>query len=1019
MANKLIINLSHVNPKSLDIELGYSPIDIQFKLYNEDDSFKVDLTLISNSVNPLFKTLSITSEDEDDTSDDSLLMSPDTNYVLKAFKNEILVDTAQISFNNSPAPLLPKVTAYGNRLLEIQFEYPIKHLDDTSILSSTIATIPIGNIPTPGKQIVYASSNFYIKYFKEDSNQSNTANPKWPGYLLPRVSFKYGSPEDETTLSEPFTILQSDDQRTLLIQSNIRSLPLGFHNLQIATSKIADHSLSGLHLADFLNRDVPISEIEFEFKGAEYSATVQTVSITDPQTVEVVFSSPVIDIQGKITVDSISSTRRASLNESVSVTRKPETLNTLIFKMAPDTFITPGPNTITISDVIDCYGLLINHYKYTSNLELPRPVILSILQDKTIDNPLLTKVDVTFSHEMNEASVSNIENYSIFSDVTLIPIKSVLFDNLKPTKLTLEFTPQLSSGAYTLIANNLIDIYGSPLENTPYDFSIVDTTRPFVSSIIGTNVELPEDINDTILIKFSEPMAINTEHGIDKGVNFKLSPDGTNFKTLENSKITILKNNTWARFNLKDVVPLIPINPGPTSLIKTGYIGLDKVFFITDSSGNIVEFCIDKKIDKLLPILNLDGGLASITDSNEITYTLNTTLDIDAMFDTVVYKEDFIFKTDSSSPLEIVSVTVLDNLKTLVFTFNNITFSSGTDYTMSLDKVNRKILSEDILNRPINLTAPITVKNNLRPEVLSISTVWVDNVSEPNEAILALRLSSLINITHVNDFLVYNRNNLRLNVSKATITDENTGLPSLDGKILELYCKSPVNTNALANDLSVSTAPEAYRITGFHSSDAYSKLKSIENYMSSELYPIASNVILGTNLFSSKFEVMFTEPIDILEAKNPDGTINVTCTLVSTEGPSSIDPSKTEPFVSIHLNDIFELRSNIRSYLTDDNDTRDDSILIPSVAGDPTATLRSITKPGSSYSFNALLSIEDTKLSITFIDTVPPSDILRYFENEFVLFELLPLGYKLFGTNSGASLNESITVKFPFKFPII
>ncbi|MGL4850171.1 MAG: hypothetical protein ACRC28_14870 [Clostridium sp.] len=1011
MENKLILNISHINPKSLDVELSSPASDIVFKLYNENSSFKVALNLVYNSLNPSLKTL-IIPEDEDISSDDDLLMSPYTNYILKAFKDDILVDEEVVSFTDFPAPLIPKVTSYGNRLIEIQFEYPIRHLDDSSILSSIPVTLPIGSIETGGLHTTYACSNFYVKYFKEDPNQSNTPDPKWPGYILPKVSFKYGTNE-EITLAEPFTVSQSDDSRTLLIQSNIRSLPIGFHNLQVATSKIADHHLTGLHLADFYNRDVPISEVEFELTGAQYSATVKNVSIIDPQTVEVQFTSPVIDISGKITVDSIASVIRSNLNESVSLSRKPSTLDTLIFRMDGNTFITPGPNAITVSGIVDCYGLLISNYKYSSNLELPKPAIISILQDKSVEDLSLTRIDLTFSHSMRAGNINTLANYSVFADgsSTLIPVSSIIFNPSTPTKATLEFEPQLASGIYTLIANNLVDIYGSLLENIPYDFLIVDTTRPKVLAILGTEQETPNDLNDTILIKFGEAMASSGEHGINKGVNFKLAVDGTDFATLEDFTPTVLKNNFWTRFNLNTKVNLTLAN----SLIKVGYVGLTKVFYVTDASGNIVNLCEDYPITKLLPTLKLDGGVASITDSNKITYTLPTSLQSEEGFDIVVYKEDFIFKADASDPLTISSVVVSDDLKTLTFTFTDVVFSSGVDYLMSLNKVNRDILSEDILNRPIELTNPITVKNNLRPEIVSISTVWVDNVSEPNEAVVALKLSSPINVTHVNDFIVYNGEGLRLNVSRATIVNGLTGTPSTEGSILELYCKSPVNTNALANELKLSTTPEAYRITGFHSADSYVKLKSVVEYPSYELYPISSNVVLGPTLFTSKFQVEFTDAIDVLESKNPDGTISVAGILMSTEGPSSVDPSETEPFATLRFDNIFELRSNIRTYETSDSNVRDNAILNPTVADEPDASLRSISKGGNNYEITALLTIEDKTLTIEF-SNIPPSSIPAYFKNEFVLFELLPLGYKLFGISHNTSLNESITVKFPFRF---
>ncbi|MGL5648496.1 MAG: hypothetical protein ACRDDY_11665, partial [Clostridium sp.] len=649
MDDKLILNISKVNPKSLDIELSHFSSDMTFIIYNSDKTFSEELLVTSNSINlnPNIKTLCINIDEESIELENHLLKS-NIEYLLEISINDTVIDSSNVLFSNYPAPIQPIVKTYGNRLIQIQFEYPIKHLIDKTTQTSGFA---------PGG----ALANFYIKYFNSDVDQGTKPTPTWPGYLIVDVGLDI----------EPFNATISNDLRSLLIQSNIKSLPIGNHRLQVATSKIADHSLSGNHLTDFLNRDVPISEIDFMLTASQYSATVETLTVIDPQTVEVKFSSPVLDSFGIITVESVASPQRAASHVSSEVQRKRDTLDTLIFKMDSNTFISAGPNSVIVSDVVDCYGLIVNSFKYEANLELPSPELLSVLQDKTSLSETETKLDIIFSHSMNQASLEIKGNYFITKkDSTfLIPVKNIIFNPNFPTQASIILEPQLSSGIYTLRVENLIDIYGSDLINNIKDFSIIDITKPSVISILGTAKESPTDLNDSILIKFSEYMATDNVHGINNGINFKLSPNRVNFTSLESAKATLFKNNSWVRFNLNEKV-LLSATPTAESLLRIGYISLDKVFYVTDVSGNIVEFCDTMKVSKLLPILNLDGGSASITESNQITFTLSNSLDPDEMFDDKAFAEDFIFTaTNLTEPLIPSIVSVSDDLKSLIFTF--------------------------------------------------------------------------------------------------------------------------------------------------------------------------------------------------------------------------------------------------------------------------------------------------------------------------------------------------------------
>ncbi|MGL5648872.1 MAG: hypothetical protein ACRDDY_13575, partial [Clostridium sp.] len=211
-----------------------------------------------------------------------------------------------------------------------------------------------------------------------------------------------------------------------------------------------------------------------------------------------------------------------------------------------------------------------------------------------------------------------------------------------------------------------------------------------------------------------------------------------------------------------------------------------------------------------------------------------------------------------------------------------------------------------------------------------------------------------------------------------------------EGTILELTCKSPINTNALVTNLLISTTPEVYRYTGFNNR----KLKDVSNLSSYELYPLSSKIILDqnspTDLSKSIFEIIFNKPIDIDETKDANNVIQISGTLVTSTGPSPTSYGEFISLASLQFGNILELRSDLST----------DSVPLPT---DP-----------AKLTFTANLVVSSNKLTISFSSV---SNILEYFNSKFIFFELLPVGYKLFASNDGSSLNESVTIKLPFNFP--
>lgn len=826
------LTLSNINPRSIDVTFTQTVPNLNFKIKNKKSEISIIIpkdNIVENSINPSpnNKVIMI---------DKSTLLYPG-NYTLETFSGTELLAENDFTVEEFPIDQKPTVTGLGTRIIKVSFLYPITNID-------AVETI------TDGSTTKYVLSNFYMKLFNQDTNNSLTEKPEWGGFFT--VVDKNSSDDPDTA---PFKIDVSSDEKTLLIQSNEKSLPIGDnHTLKIGYVKNFNKPLSGP-----LGREIPSSEEVFRLDSAISRGNVISIEAISQNSIVVTFDRDVCHLNNEAancTIDKVSTvTRAASPVQFEIVERVVGEYNKLKFTLPSNSFFTPGTRTFNISSITDAYGLQTN--PYNTNLEITNiPIVLESVEqivDSSIVNTLIKGV---FSEELNEASAKDTKNYVLTNklDTTKsFDLDKIEFVTNNHSVILIYTLQELPTGEYTLTTNGLKDIYGADVTSTSKDFFVKDLSRPKIEAIlVASDGATPTpSITSPILIQFDESMTTGSLNGIDNLANYKIY-DGLNFVDFTNANITLFNDDKWIRLSLDPQISLDLTN----SKISIGYADISDIKYVTNKSGNVLDFCPTNTITGTVEPLDLYGGTASIINENTISYTLPTNNANNAL-ETISNPTDFIFTQDSIK-FTADEIELSDNHDILTFKFTNKTFTAAdTNVKLNINP-DLEITALDIFLNKITISQEIEITNNLGPDVLSVSNLASNIDIDSTDVVIALLYPVEITFVDKKDFIVTTNNNpMFINDAKIYTID---GSSNSSGQVIELSCSILSTVNTSLDDIYVSTVAKENIRTGSNKK----KINSFSNMKANKFIAKDLDVTKpeASNLNGFEFKITFDDLIN-------------------------------------------------------------------------------------------------------------------------------------------------------------
>lgn len=920
------LTLSNINPRSIDVTFTQNVPNLNFKITNKKSDISIIIpkdNIVENSINPgpNNKVIMI----------DKLTLLYPGNYTLKTFSGTELLAENDFTVEESSINQKPTITGLGTRIIKISFLYPITNID-------AIETI------TDGSTTKYVLSNFYMKLFSEDTNNSLTEKPDWGGFFT--VVDKNSSADPDTA---PFKADVSSDEKTLVIQSNEKSLPIGDnHILKVGYVKGFNKPLSGP-----LGREIPSSEEQFKLTSAIAKGNVVSIEAISQNSIIVTFDREVCHLNNEsanCTVDKVSTVMRAaSPVQFETVERVPGEYNKLKFTLPANSFFTPGTRTFDIGSITDASGLKTN--PYNTNLEISNvPTVLESVEqiiDNSITNTLIKGV---FSEELNEVSAKEIKNYVLANKADsskVFDLNKIEFVTNDHSVILIYTSIELPTGEYTLTTNSLKDIYGLDVTSISKDFFVKDLSRPKIKAIlVASDGATPTpSITSPILIQFDESMNTGSLNGIDNLANYKIF-DGVDFIDFTRANTTLFNDDKWIRLSLDSQAPLNQAS----SKISIGYADVSDIKYVTNKSGNILDFCPTNTITGVIEPLDLYGGTATIIDENTVSYTLPTNTD-NNMFETVLNPTDFIFTQDSTN-FTADEVELSDNHISLTFKFNNKAFTAADTNIKLTINPDLEITSLDIFLRKIIISQAIDISNDLGPNVLSVSNLASNVDIDSTDVVIALLYPVEITFVDKKDFIVTTNNSpMFINDAKIYTID---GTSNSAGQVIELSCSILSSINSPLGDIYVSTVAKENIRTGSNKK----KINPFSNIKANKFIAKDLNVTKPTasNLDGFEFKIIFDDLI------NKDFLGNLPSTASYT-----FDTKTTDNHYIAKL----DLKIGYLNIVT----TQD----LTSITAIPNASIT--------------MSISDNTLTVT-----NNANAINLETDKIQLYEFIPFGYKLVNT---------------------
>ncbi|WP_073338413.1 hypothetical protein [Clostridium grantii] len=650
--------------------------------------------------------------------DEDYVFQTGVNYTLKITKDTEIISSFFSVTNDLPKPLNGTVTAVGNRILNIEFDTPILHLDYINTDDNL--------------------ANFYLLLYNLDTNVSLDANPNWMGLFS-------ASTDDSTSLS---TVRKSDDFKSLEIQMNFRGLPIGNHGLVFNYSK-SQSSDYHYYLHDFSDDHVIVPSMKREFNISTDAITANPIQVValDRTNLIVTFDKAVIKKHDEVNVISVNG---ATVPVS-KVLRVGNQFNQLQFVLNNANPLPIGLIDVTIGRITDANGYLTPTTTFNNIpvvVTLPRIIDVDQFEDSQ------TKIIVTFSKDMKDTDgaggIRNTSYYTIttFEGTSVNPISPIVYDSINRTA-TLEVAAKLDAGAHVLSAIDIEDIYELPMLPQSVGFTIIDTSVPVVESVTYRE--------RSVVVKFDESMLAVGEHSTTNTANYLIASNVLPYETTSFP----MKENRWIRLTLPETASVLPLGDIVTgySTINIGYPKLKEVRYIENLSGNIYPLCKINDIVGPIEEIDISNGTVTVLTTEVLQYKYTGT---NELYNVDVNDFDITLNGEIITPLYL---ELVDD-KTIKFVFAANTFNGGSTDVVVYTKaeVNYTIDIYGLPLKPDAETLPPAI-NGLRANIEGISLVSNDSTS----ALLRMSFNKPIAHFEKNDFICVLNDSSVLSILSAAV----------------------------------------------------------------------------------------------------------------------------------------------------------------------------------------------------------------------------------------------------------
>lgn len=748
-----ILNIYNINPKSFDLTLNeaFNGTEI-IRVYETNNPAKTIATkLVPSSLTDSPDTM-VVLVDSDIPSE---MLQAKTDYTLRVIRGTETASTIFQYANFNPISNAT-VTAKGYRVISVSFDYPVKNLDST-----------ITHIDPYTGQPVTELLNFYLLYYGLDTDSAEGPDKEWLGYIS--IGGASGN-----------TATVSQDLKTLEIQFDYRSMPIGTHKFIVNYSKHQTNPNQGIMDYAIPSRVLPIIEKDIIVNGATTITRPVKVTVLSRKELVVEFSNPVLLLPTELPISVVGQAINVTSNERYSAEYTEIKYNVNALPV--------GDIQIVVGSITDAYGYATEVGIFNVTVVAEPPVILKVIQDPLATTT--TELLVTFSTTLNKISAETLANYTLLNPLGVPEVLSsatLLADNMN-VRLVYSI---LSAGIYNFHAQDVEDDLGLAMIPYTADIEIEDYTVPAVVEIIATR-------NDNVMIiKFNDPMNVSdiAEDSALNSMNYLANDIILPPLTLT----AALKGDKWIRFTVPASTPVIlPFTVGET--VNIGYPRVKDVRYVTNASGNIYPLCVIEAIDRLIDPIDIRGLANSIEINDEKSFIFKYVGDNEFIS---VNKDDFEFRLNGNlQPID--NVNLLADNKSFVVNFANEIFNSSVNQAnIEFKTKNATLLSRDIFDKPIVKDSIFngTVKNSLNAKIKAISLL--STTQSPTTATLAMKFTNIIKTTSANDFMVVLNNTTVLPISAIEIVSTNPDTIKLVVNLINPLIFTDILTVSVARDEAV------------------------------------------------------------------------------------------------------------------------------------------------------------------------------------------------------------------------
>lgn len=822
-----IINLSKFNPFSFDIELNIPfTEDVQVKVHKVGASIS-DLTEVPTTI---VDKLSLDKPEESTEGNPKLktviastatLFEVNAQYKIEVYNTESLTSRLD-SFDFTKFPMMNetncKVKAVGTRLIVVEFDYPVKNLEELIVT------------PDPGADPLKEHkelNNFYISYYDKDLIL-DFEQGQWQGNIETQRPYTYtpaGGGAAQTLVIYPFSTIVSPDHRRIEIQCNLDNFNTGAINKLAVNYNISPGHDLARDLRDYSDRSIANFNKDFTCVREIISAEITTTGVKalSNHEVQVEFDKPVLVKRplsvptGTEYIDYFKKYNYFQINKVVdaannivtpytvtSVNRVGSGFNTLLYTLDDSTItnMLPIPQAeIQVGKVMDASGLATNPVIRTIDVPPTTPRFVNAYQETPGPNPTDTKIRVVFNEKMvvgtGVNSAENPANYMLqdpSGKVITLPAGSIaVVAGKNNMEFTLTIPSVLPTGEYKLTAFDPIeDFTGQNIETATKTINIVDYVAPIVEKVIATKTAASNttgkinELDNGIVIMFDKQM--NVTQGDNASVlnpqNYLMEYYDTAayseyiYSSEVNNTATQIENiydSRWIRYTLPPTATtnFIDTNTANPSIIHAGYVQGQTVYFIRSKSGNIYRLCNFIEIDELVNPLDISKGTAQVTNDYQIKVTMNNTANsyVNNLFGILDYA-DFDATTDGGTSYIKAIGGVIDGypFNSIVLDFPAGSFDSSETITLRVNAAAPK--SKDIFSKTIVGNTTATVSNDIPTALKGIGVLNVDSTT--SDAIIELLFEK-----PVSDFAATDFETSYINGATSILLDETTtGTPT-------------------------------------------------------------------------------------------------------------------------------------------------------------------------------------------------------------------------------------------------